>query len=58
MEPNDQEMDWKQVAFLLNGVNERLTEKIREQELEYAQLQAQHKRMQSSVLIIGKSLNN
>ncbi len=57
MEPNDQELDWKEVAFLLNGVNESLTKKIQEQEQEYAQLQAQHKRMQKSALIISKSSN-
>ncbi len=57
MEPNDQEVDWREVAFLLNGANEMLTEKIHEQEQEYAQLQAQHKMMQGSMLIINKELN-
>ena len=54
MEPNDQEVDWREVAFLLNGANEMLTEKIHEQEQEYARLQAQHKIMQGSTLTINK----
>ena len=40
MEPNDQEVNWREVAFLLNGANEMLTEKIREQDKEFARLQA------------------
>jgi len=57
MEPNDQEVDWREVAFLLNGANEMLTEKIHEQEQEYARLQAQHKITQDSKLITKNNLN-
>jgi len=54
MEPNDQEVNWREVPFLLNGANEMLTEKIREQDKEFARLQAQHKMMQGLTLIINK----
>jgi hypothetical protein len=54
MEPNDQEVDWREVAFLLNGANEILTEKIHKQDKEFAGLQAQHKMMQGLTLIINK----
>lgn len=57
MEPNDQEVDWREVAFLLNGVNEMLAEKIHKQDREFARLQAQHKRMQASRLIIKNNLS-
>ena len=57
MEPNDQEVDWREVAFLLNGANEMLTEKIREQDKEFDRLQEQHKRMQDSKLMIKNNLN-
>jgi hypothetical protein len=57
MEPNDQEVDWREVAFLLNGVNEMLAEKIHKQDKEFARLQAQHKRMQASSLIIKNNLS-
>ena len=57
MELNDQEVDWREVAFLLNGANEMLTEKIREQDKEFARLQAQHKRIQDSKLMIKNNLN-
>ena len=57
MEPNDQEVDWREVAFLLNGANEILAEKIYKQDKEFARVQAQHKRMQDSRLIINKDLN-
>ena len=57
MEPNDQEVNWREVAFLLNGANEMLTEKIREQDKEFARLQAQHKRIQASKLMIKNNLN-
>ena len=45
MEPNDQKVNWREVAFLLNGANEMLMEKIRERDKEFARLQAQHKRI-------------
>ena len=57
MEPNDQEVNWREVAFLLNGANEMLTEKIREQDKEFARLQAQHKGIQDSKLMIKNNLN-
>ena len=57
MELNDQEVDWREVAFFLNGANEMLAEKIHKQDKEFARLQAQHKRMQDSRLIINKDLN-
>jgi hypothetical protein len=57
MEPNDQEVDWRDVAFLLNGVNEMLAEKIHKKDREFARLQAQHKRMQASRLIIKNNLS-
>jgi len=57
MEPNDQEVNWREVAFLLNGANEMLTEKIREQDKEFARLQTQHKKIQDSKLMIKNNLN-
>ena len=57
MEPNDQEVNWREVAFLLNGANEMLTEKIREQDKEFARIQAQQKRIQDSKLMIKNNLN-
>jgi len=57
MEPNDHKVNWREVAFLLNGANEMLTEKIREQDKEFARLQAQHKRIQDSMLMIKNNLN-
>ena len=57
MEPNDQEVGWREVAFLLNGANEILTEKIHKQDKEFAGLQAQHKRIQDSKLMIKNNLN-
>ena len=38
LEPNDQEVDWREVAFLSNGANEILTEKIHKQDKEFAGL--------------------
>ena len=57
MEPNDQEVNWREVAFLFFFANEMLTEKIREQDKEFARLQAQHKRIQDSKLMIKNNLN-
>ena len=40
MQPDNLEMDWKEVAVLLNSANQMLTEKLHEQEEECARLQA------------------
>lgn len=40
MEPDNLEMDWKEVAVLLNSANQMLIEKLHEQEQKYARLQA------------------
>jgi hypothetical protein len=55
MEAND--TGWREVALLLNGANEVLTDQIHRLSQEYARLQAQHKEMQDLKLIINKGLS-
>jgi hypothetical protein len=57
MEPNDQEVNWKEVASLLNGANEVLVEKIHKLTQNYTKLQEQYEKMQSPALLVKKSLN-
>jgi len=60
MEAKNQETDWREVALMLNGANEMLTEEIHQLNQEYVKLQAKHKSMQNLRLITNKgaSLNN
>ena len=48
MEPDNQEVDWREVAILLNSANEVLAKTIHKQDKEFVRLQAQHKGMQDS----------
>jgi hypothetical protein len=58
MEANDE--DWREVALMLNGANEALTEKIHQLKKENLQLQAQFKNRQdlTSIINLGPSPNN
>ncbi len=44
MEPNGQRVNWREVAFLLNGANEVLVEKIDKLNQKYSSLQCQCKK--------------
>lgn len=57
MELYDQSVDWREIAFMLNGANEVLTEKVHELNQEYARLQAQHKKTQDLTLFAKKELS-
>jgi len=57
MEPNDQEVNWKEVASLLNEANEVLVEKIHTLHRKSARLQAQHQRIQNLTSFVKKGLN-
>ena len=48
MEPDNQEVDWREVAILLNSANEMLTETKNKQDKEFIRLQEQNKGMQDS----------
>jgi len=57
MEPDSLEMDWKEVAVLLNSANQMLTEKLHEQEQKYAQLQAKTIKNEELNVSPNKGLN-
>ena len=54
MEAIDLEADWKEVAVLLNCVNEMLTEEIHKLSQENSSLQAKHKELQALSVIVKK----
>ncbi len=58
MKFDDQEVDWKGIALLLNGANDELTKRILELNQQYARLQAQHKKMCELTLSTDKGVNN
>lgn len=45
MELKEQRVDWREVAFLLNGANELLVERIDKLSQEFSNLQFQHEKM-------------
>lgn len=57
MEPDSLEMDWKEVAVLLNSANQMLTEKLHEQEEECARLQAKTIKNEELNVSPNKGLN-
>jgi len=57
MKLNDQDVDWKEVALLLDGANEVLLEIIHELDQKYSRLQKQYEKIQIPVLLDGKYLN-
>ncbi len=57
METNDRGVDWREVAFLLNGANEALVERIDKLSKEYSNLQIRHEKMQELSAVIKKSVS-
>ncbi len=57
MEPNDQGVDWREVAFLLNGANEMLVERIDKLNLEYSKLVVRHEKMKELSSSVKKCLS-
>lgn len=57
MEPNDHGVDWREVAFLLNGANEMLVERINKLNQEYSSLMVRHEKMQELSSSVKKSLS-
>lgn len=58
MELNDQDVNWREVAFMLNDVNEMLTEKICKMDEEFNQLQDQQNRMKELAIGMKKELSH
>lgn len=56
MEANDHGMDWREVAFLLNGVNEMLVERINKLNRDYFSLMVRHEKIQELSSYVKKSL--
>ena len=57
MEPNDQGVDWREVAYLLNGANEMLAKRIDKLSREFSNLQIRHEKMQESTAFHKRNLN-
>ncbi|MBT5027580.1 MAG: hypothetical protein HOL15_10075 [Nitrospinaceae bacterium] len=58
MKLNDQEVNWKEIALLLNGANDELTKTIYNLDQEYTTLQAQHQQLQELMSSLNKGLDN
>jgi hypothetical protein len=57
MEADNLEAGWREVALMLNGANEILTEKVYQLNQEYARLQEKHRKIQDLTLIVNKGLS-
>ncbi|MZH03634.1 MAG: hypothetical protein F3745_09650 [Nitrospinae bacterium] len=55
MEANDQGVDWREVAHLLNGANEMLVKRIDKLSQEFSNLQIRHEKMQELSLSFKNS---
>ena len=55
MEANDQGVDWREVAYLLNGANEMLVKRIDKLNQEFSNLQIRHEKMQELSLSFKNS---